>query len=160
MTVTSTLESLNLADDAIATLTYSEGCDVFHFNETEIDDALKYTSVVTKFASLVSNPKLNARQKYTGNILDYLRESGHLEDYVRGSATFKEYLSETISYNFHDLDMIEYHTEHYDHKRGFTTLTVEVDVPVSELIEEAPSLTGWKISVKTELGTLLLADSC
>jgi len=50
--------------------------------------------------------------------------------------------------------LIEYSTEKYDHKRGFTTLTAEVEVAYSDLMKASPFLTGWRVSVDTEDGTL------
>ena len=41
------LKKLNLEEDAIVTLTYEEGADVFHFNETEIETAINETDVVS-----------------------------------------------------------------------------------------------------------------
>ena len=43
---------------------------------------------------------------------------------------FEEYLADTITENFYDVELIEYSTEKYDHKRGFTTLTAEVEIPL------------------------------
>ena len=45
------LQSLNLADDAMITLTREEGTDVFVHNETEVEDAMNETSVIYDFAS-------------------------------------------------------------------------------------------------------------
>jgi len=50
--------------------------------------------------------------------------------------------------------MIEYSTEKYDHKRGFTTLTAQVQIPVGNFIKVHPFVSGWTISVKTDNGTL------
>ena len=50
--------------------------------------------------------------------------------------------------------MIEYSTEKYDHKRGFTTLTAQVDIPYANFMEVNPFVSGWKVSVETENGTL------
>ena len=47
------LKSLNLPMDTVVTLTYSDGCDVFLHNETEVEDALRNTDVVSRFCDLV-----------------------------------------------------------------------------------------------------------
>ena len=154
MSFTTRLQSLNLSDDAIVTLTYEEGADVFHFNETEIETAISQTSVISEFATLVSNSKLSASHRWCGNILQHLRDGDFLEEYERGSYEFEEFLSNTIAENFYDVELIEYSTEKYDHKRGFTTLTAEVQVPYQNLIAESPFLAGWSISVETDNGTL------
>ena len=154
MTFTKKLQSLNLPEDSLVTLTYEDGTDVFHYNETEIDTAISETTVIGEFASLISNSRLNASHRWCGNVLEHLRDNDYLEDYERGSYEFEEYLADTITENFYDVDLIEYSTEKYDHKRGFTTLTAEVQVPVSNLLQEQPFLSGWKLSVETENGTL------
>jgi len=148
------LKSLNLPEDAIATLTYEDGCDVVHYNETHIDTAISETSVIEEFASIVSNSRLKATNRWTGEVLSHMRDEGYLDDYERGSFAFEEYIAETISENFYDLEFIEHSTERYDHKRGFTTLTAEVQVPVKNLIEESPFISGWNISVETNDGKL------
>ncbi len=149
MSISDKLKSLDLAADAVATLTYSEGADVFHFNETEIDTALSETSVVSEFASLIANSKLNITNQWCGNVLEHLRDGDFLEDYDRGSYDFENYLAETITENFYDVELIDYSTEKYDHKRGFTTLTAQVKVPVSDLIDQSPFISGWDVAVES-----------
>jgi len=145
---------MNLPEDTLVTLTYKEGTDVFVHNETEVEDAMSGTSVINEFASLIAQSKLDARNRWSGNILEHLRAENYLEDYERGTHGFEEYLVETLSDNFYDTDLIEYSTEKYDHKRGFTTLTAEVEVPIDNFVQVNPLLSGWKVSVETEDGTL------
>ena len=135
MSVIKRLQSLNLPDDAMVTLKFEEGADVFHFNESEVEDAMNETNVVNEYAALIAHSKLDARNRFSGNVLEHLRAQDFLDDYERGSFGFEEYLAETLSENFYDTDLIEYSTEKYDHKRGFTTLTAQVDIPVSNFIE-------------------------
>tara|TARA_Y100001972_G_C7616955_1_gene309397 strand:- start:221 stop:697 length:477 start_codon:yes stop_codon:yes gene_type:complete len=154
MTFTKKLQSLNLPEDSLVTLTYEDGTDVFHYNESEIDTAISETTVISEFVSLISNSRLKASHRWCGNVLEHLRDNHYLEDYERGSYEFEEYLADTITENFYDVDLIEYSTEKYDHKRGFTTLTAEVQIPMAILLKEKPFLAGWKLSVETENGTL------
>ena len=154
MSVISRLESLNLSADATIYLRYEEGTDVFHYNETEIETALAETSVVNEFASLIAQSGLDVRTRWQGNVLEHLRGEDYLEDYERGSYEFEEYLTETITENFYDVELIEYSTEKYDHKRGFTTLTAEVEIPYSNFLQVKPFVSGWTISVETDNGTL------
>ena len=154
MSVVKRLKSLNLPKDAMVTLTFEEGTDVFVHNETEIDDAMSQTSVINEFASLIANTKLDARNRWSGNVIEHLRAQDFLDDYERGSFGFEDYLAETLSENFYDTELIEYSTEKYDHKRGFTTLTAQVDVPVSNFVEINPFIAGWQVSVETDNGTL------
>jgi len=151
------LASLNLSEDAVATLTYEDGTDVFHYNESEIDTALAETDVVEHLADLISTPGLKVRDAWNSTlILDSLRENGNLEDYERGSNNFSDYLTGMINENFHELDIIDTATEKYDHKRGFTTLTATVKVSVQNLISSHPHLGAWGVEVQTENGVLKL----
>ena len=154
MSVVKRLQSLNLSEDALITLTYEEGTDVFVHNETEVEDALHNTSVISEYAALIAHSKLDARHRWSGNVLEHLRADNYLDDYERGEFQFEEYLADTLSENFYDHELIEYSTEKYDYKRGFTTLTAAVEVPVSNFIEVDPFVAGWTISVETENGTL------
>ena len=155
MSVVKRLQSLKLSDDAMVTLTYEEGTDVFVHNETEVEDAMNETEVISEFASLIAQTKLDARNRWSGNIIEHLRGEDYLEDYERGSDSFAEYLTETLSENFYDVDLIEYSTEKYDHKRGFCTLTAQVEVPFANFVEVNPwGISGWTVSVETDNGTL------
>jgi len=154
MSIVKRLQSLNLAEDAMIHLTYEEGADVFVHNETEVEDAINETSVIYEFASLVAQTKLDVRNRWSGNILEHLRNESYLDDYERGTFDFENFIAETIRDNFYDVDLIEYSTEKYDYKRGFTTLTAEVDIPFANFVQVDPNVTGWKVSVETENGTL------
>ena len=154
MSVVKRLQSLNLPKDAIINLRFEEGADVFHFNETEIETALSQTSVVNEFASLIAQPGLDVRTRWQGNVLEHLRNEDYLEDYERGSFEFEDYLADTITENFYDVELIEYSTEKYDHKSGFTTLSAEVEIPYDNFMKIKPFISGWSISVETDNGTL------
>jgi hypothetical protein len=154
MSVVKRLQSLNLSEDTMVTLTFKEGTDVFVHNESEVEDAMNETSVINELAALIAQSKLDARNRWNGNILEHLRAQDFLDDYERGSFGFEEYLAETLSENFYDTELIEYSTEKYDHKRGFTTLTAQVDIPVSNFVEVDPFIAGWQVSVQTDNGTL------
>tara|TARA_A100001011_G_scaffold246069_1_gene254281 strand:- start:3547 stop:4017 length:471 start_codon:yes stop_codon:yes gene_type:complete len=155
MSIFATLTSLNLPEDTVVNLSYREGTDVFVHNETEVETALSDTDVVTTFADLIATPGLEANTQFGGSVLDNLRDEGLLEDYTR-DGTFASYLAETINNNFYDVDLIEVSTEKYDHKRGFTTLTADVQVPLTNFVEVKPFVSGWEVSVKTENGLLVL----
>ena len=154
MSVLKRLQSLNLPEDAIITLTLEEGTDVFVHNETEVEDAMNETSVIHDFASLIANTKLDARNRWNGNIIQHLRDNDFLDEYERGSFSFEDFLADSLSENFYDQELIEHSTEKYDHKRGFCTLTAQVEVPFSNFAEVNPMIIGWNVSVETENGTL------
>tara|TARA_Y100000310_G_scaffold121500_1_gene120272 strand:- start:3354 stop:3827 length:474 start_codon:yes stop_codon:yes gene_type:complete len=155
MSVVEKLKNLNLPSDAVATLTYSEGTDVFVHNETEVETALEETSVVSMLCDLITTPGLKASDAYGTEVLESLRDTDLLENYQR-DGTFTEYLTETINENFYDIDVVEYSVEKYDYKRGFCTLSTQLKVPVYNLIEVHPSLVGWEVVVQTDYGKLSL----
>ena len=154
MSITQTLINLNLEPDSLVTLVYSEGADVFVHNETEVETAMAETDVISTFSELIAIPGLHVSTQFGGNVLDRLREDDLLDDYDR-DGDFGAYLNDVISDNFYDLELIEHTTEKYDHKRGFCTLTAEVQIPVSQIISEMPFLCGWRASVPTKDGTLM-----
>jgi hypothetical protein len=154
MSITQKIKNLNLSEDTLVTLSYSEGTDVFVHNETEVETALSDTDVVSSFANLIATPGLRVSSQWSGEILESLRSEGHLDDYERGSYTFEDYLTEYLTENFYDQEFIEYSTEKYDHKRGFCTLSTEVQVSARDIVSAAPFLSGWTASVITDDGTL------
>jgi len=153
MSIIENLKNLDLESGATATLTYSEGADVFVHNETEVETALAETDVVRNFAELIATPGLKVNTLFGTNVLQSLRDDGLLDDYERDD-TFSDYLYEVITDNFWDVDFIESSTEKYDYKRGFCTLSTEVVVPVAQLLELQPYLTGWSASVRANGGML------
>ena len=154
MSIIEKIKNLNLPEDAVVSLSYSEGTDVFVHNETEVDTALSETDVVNTFAELISTRGLQAESMYGTHILSSLREDGLLDDYEIGSFSF--YIAETLSENFYDQEFIEHSTEKYDHKRGFCTLSTDIKVSVKNLLTSSPYLGGWTASVRTDSGTLTL----
>lgn len=155
MSIYETLTSMNLPGDTVVNLSYSEGTDVFVHNETEVDTALEQTSVVSSFSELVATPGFSVTTHYGGQVIEQLREEGLLEDYDRQGG-FSEYLSEAISANFYDVDLIDCSTEKYDHKRGFTTLSAEVQCTLENMMEARPTLYGWDVTIQTAAGKLTL----
>ena len=153
MSITQRLKGLNLEPDTMVTLTYSEGVDVFVHNETEVETAMAETDVISTFSELIATPGLQVSTQYGGNVLDRFREDDLLDNYSR-DGDFGSYLSDVINENFYDVDMIEYSTEKYDHKRGFCTLTAQVQISADNIIAKAPFLAGWTASVNTPDGTL------
>lgn len=158
MSIIQKIKSLNLEGDTTVALEYSEGTDVFVHNETEVETALAETDVVSSFAELIATPGLNASTQWGGPVLESLRDEGLLDDYERGSFSFSEYITEAISDNFYEVDLVEYSTEKYDHKRGFCTLSATVNVSVDDLLSAAPFLSGWTASVPTNAGTLTIEN--
>ena len=156
MSILEKLRNMNLPSDTVVSLSYSQGADVFVHNETEVDTALEYTDVVSTVAELAATPGLKLQNSYGNDVLETFRDAGLLDDYER-DGTFGEYLTEAINDNFYDQEVIEYSTEKYDYKRGFTTLTADLKVELGNLLSNAFWVSsGWDVSVKTPNGTLTL----
>ena len=153
MSIYTKLQSLNLPEDAKVSLRFSEGTDVFVHNETEVETALSDTDVVNRFSELISTRGLNAQTRWGDNIMQEMREQGMLDEYERDD-TFSDFIAEMMHDNFYEFDFIEASTEKYDHKRGFCTLSTEIEVPVANLMQVQPDLFGWDVVVETPLGIL------
>tara|TARA_R110001583_G_scaffold54878_6_gene167550 strand:+ start:394 stop:981 length:588 start_codon:yes stop_codon:yes gene_type:complete len=149
------LNNLDLTNNSTVTFTYEDGTDVFHFNETHVDTALSETDVVERLAS-VTTSGLNISTQYGESPIEVLRGRELLEGYERGSFAFEEFVAEAIRDNFYDVELIEESTEHYDHKRGFTTLTTTVVAPVEDVISDSLSyettFSGWTAEVDANGG--------
>ena len=74
MSFTEKLKSLRVAPNTMATLTYSEGTDVFLMNEDEVDTALSNTDVVEQFAELISTRGIHASSMYGTIFMFSLRD--------------------------------------------------------------------------------------
>ncbi len=156
MSILEKLRNMNLPSETMVTMSYSQGTDVFVHNETEVDTALEDTDVVSTFAELIATPGLKVQSMYGDGIVPSLRDQGLLDDYQR-NGTFEEYLVETINNNFYDQEFVDHSTQKYDYKRGFTTLSTDVQIRLDNLLENAYWISGgWDVSVKTENGTLTL----
>ena len=111
----------------------------------------------TGFATTLAEAVADGFLYKNGNeILDEMREEELLEEYERGDESFIEFIAEVIENEHWDYCWFEHSTEKYDHKRGYTELSAEFTVPLSELKDEPYPLPGWKASVQTPSGYLTL----
>jgi len=155
MTTAENIKSLNLPNETKVHLEYSEGSDVFVHNETEVETAIESTEVVNEYVDMILSKELNLTTRWGECPMSHLRDQGLLEDYDR-DGWFGDYLAQTITDNFYDAEVIEYSTEKYDHKRGFTTLTAELYTTVGDVISSNVDFSGWKVTVETKAGDLTL----
>jgi len=148
------LKSLNLPMDTVVTLTYSDGCDVFLHNETEVEDALRNTDVVSRFCDLVFQLGGETQQSVLDELVDacVIDDPDDADDET--DPIDAESLSEAISEDFHSQDLIEFSVKKYDYKRGFCTLTSQLQVKLEDLLSSSPDLSGWEIELKTPVGML------
>lgn len=157
MSLKNNLAELNLEESTKVTFTYEEGTDVFHFNETHVDDALSGTDVVDRLASAITSG-LEITSQYGESPLASLRDADLLDSYERGSFDFEGYVAEAIRDNFYDAEFIEESTERFDHKRGFTTLSTTLSARAADVLAKVEDysveFSGWKAEVPTNNGML------
>jgi hypothetical protein len=145
------IKALGVEDDVKVNFSREEGADVFHYTETEVETAMGETGFAYTLAEAITSGVLYEN----GNeILDEMREEGLLDEYERGDEAFTEFVSEVIESEHWNFGWIEHSTEKYDHKRGFTSLSAEFDIPLADLKSDPMPLIGWTASVQTPNGHL------
>jgi hypothetical protein len=147
-------KKLDLADNVAVNLIYEDNEDVIHYTGEAEEAAVSQTTTVEKLVELA-----NSGINFEDDLISDMREQDHLEDYERGSYNFESYCSDTLVENFYDYgDYIECNTEHYDHKRGNTTVTARLRTTVQDIKmsanEASYSLTGWKAEFDTSVGSV------
>jgi len=162
----SKLENLNLDDNTIVVLTYSEGADVLHYKDDGgVEDAIEETDTVQRFSELVGtlqenyegvHPIVEALDDcYAINLADFVEETGDEDAEPTYNISWLD-IQEGITSNFYDQDYIEKEVKKHDHKRGYCTLTATVNITLAELFSVRPDLSGWQIEVDTDDGTLTI----
>lgn len=156
------LSTLSLPSDATLTLTYSDGCDVFIHNDTAIETALKETNTVDVFSRLIEHLASTSTETHwvlqqlrDDNVLDYDEE----EDEDGNALPFRMDsmdISSAIEEYFGEQFFVEAEIKRYDYKRGFCTMVATIELSLEELVQSAPNLSGWEISVETPNGTLTI----
>jgi len=164
------LTELKVDDSTLVTVSYSEGTDVWHINESHVEESVWETDTAQMFASLLTSgiPVYSqwGSTEEGADILNQMRDNGVLDDYERGEGDFEEYirnvLAETIYDNEYDL---EYSTQQYDYKRGRCDISVKVRCRASDLYDRDKkadvtsvdsALGAFDLIVDTSAGTLTL----
>lgn len=148
MNIQDKLKEANLSGDTKVTLVYSAGEDVVHAWDGYEEQVVENTEIAKYLAELVTDPSFKDNE-----VLDEMRSQYLLEDYPRDDSGFVDYVEGVIKDNLYDYEWIERSTEHYDYKRGFTTVEARVDTTVEEVLNaNSHAVTGWDAEVKTTLG--------
>jgi len=171
------LKELGVQADDCLTLSYSEGCDVWHINESHVEESVAETSTATMLGALLASPV----PVYGGwggvepgsDILNEMRDNGELEEYDY-EGWFEEYVTDRLVATIYDGEYsLEYSTEQYDYKRGRCDISTEVRVRAgdlynaTEMAQKTDNLRffgftadkfvkGFTVSVETKNGTLTL----
>ena len=145
------IKALGVEDDVKVNFSYEDGCDVLHYTEEEVETAMSQTGFAYTLAEAITQGVLYEK----GNtILDEMRDEELLDEYDRGDEAFTDFVAEVISEEHWNFGWIEHSTEKYDHKRGYTELSAEFDIPLADLKSDPHPLIGWKASVQTPSGYL------
>ena len=104
------------------------------------------------------NIAINCGEKSGGLISIDCDEDGLLDDYERGDEAFTDFVAEVIGESFYDYDWIEQSTQRFDHKRGWTDLSMELSAPLGHFKEEfynSNPLPSWTCQVRDGKGNLV-----
>jgi hypothetical protein len=145
------IKALGVEDNVNVNFSIEEGAEVFHFNETHIETAMSETNFAYTLAEAITEGVL---YRNGNEILEEMRTEGLLDDYERGDEAFTDFVAEVIEENHWNYGWIDHSTEKYDHKRGYTNLSAEFDIPLADLKNDPYPLIGWKASVQTPNGYL------
>jgi len=148
------LREMNLNGGSKVTISTEDGADIIHYTGEDYEgETITETGIATSVASLITN-------KYLANnaAIEELRDEGYLDDYERGSYEFEEYVTEAIAENGYENGFLDVSTEHYDYKRGYTSVKAELEITLGKLFaadKESPCLfSGWNVQVETPMGSL------
>jgi len=155
MTLATTLQDLDLAPGTMVKLSFEDDHDVFHYTEDYHDEVIFESGIIREIAMLLERFGDDVSDGYGNILLQDLRSGGFLEEYERDD-TFCDYLEEVMSDNYHELEIIEFSTHKYDHKRGRCTVSATFEVPISRLLDDPWALNGWKAAVQTAHGMLMM----
>tara|TARA_R110002020_G_scaffold436017_1_gene646223 strand:- start:93 stop:623 length:531 start_codon:yes stop_codon:yes gene_type:complete len=172
--IVNTLRELNVSEDDIVTLSYSEGADVWHINESHVQESVGETGTASMLAGLLVSPvpvySTYGEVSEGNDILNDMRANDMLDDYDRGDFGFEDYIQEKLAETIYDGEYsLEYSTTQYDYKRGRCDISTEVRVRAGDLMAANESkegryeffsadsfVSGFNVSVKTKAGTLTL----
>jgi hypothetical protein len=144
------LKKLGLPGKSHVTLSCSDGQDVFHYTDDDHEGkTVQETEIAAKVAMLIS------QKSFDNELLTRMRSWSLLEEYEIRDGTFQEFLTDTIASNWRDCGLLDVLTEHYDHKRGFSRVTAEVDTTVEAVLNlDESALSGWNLKVQLDAGSL------
>jgi hypothetical protein len=144
------LKKLGLPGKSHVTLSCSDGQDVFHYTDADHEgETVTETNIASKVATLISQKSFN------NELITRMRSWSLLDEYEDRDGTFQEFLTDTIANNWRDCGLLDVLTEHYDHKRGFSRVTAEVDTTVEAVLSlDETALSGWNLKVQLDDGSL------
>ena len=133
------------------TLSYSGGADVVHAWDGFETEVMSDAGIAQAVAELITEPS------FKNNIIEEMRDNGDLDEYPRDGSGFSDFVAEAIEENFWEYDWIDQSTERYDYKRGYHTITANIETTIGNILDAPGFLfTGWKAQIKNDAGTLVM----
>ena len=150
------IKALGATDETQVTFEWEEGCDVFHYNETHVETAMSETGAAYALAEAITEGVFYEK----GNsVLEEMREDGLLDEYERDGG-FTDFVAEVIDSEFYNYDWIEQSTQRFDHKRGWTDLSLSLNIPLGDLKDTKYNpLPSWDCQVRDGNGNLVTLGS-
>ena len=163
------LTELKVEDSSLLTVSYTEGADVWHINESHVEETVGETDTAQVFASLLtSGIPVYSQWGSTdegADILNQMRANGALNDYDR-DGYFEDFIQGVLAETIHDNEYdLEYSTQQYDYKRGRCDISVTVRCRAGDLYAQDKktdstsvdaALGVFELTVDTNAGTLTL----
>ena len=146
------LREMNLDGSSKVTLSTEGGSEIIHYTGEDYEgQTIDETGIASLLADLIVSPHLP-----NNNVIEEMRNDGNLDDYERGSYNFEEFVSGVIRNEWYEY--LDVSTEHYDHKRGYTSVKAEMKITLNELLNadtKSPyAFSNWDVEVQTPMGTL------
>ena len=150
------IKALGATDETTVKFSWEEGCDVFHYNETHVETAMSETGAAYALAEAITEGVFYEK----GNsVLEEMREDGLLDEYERDGG-FTDFVAEVIDSEFYNYDWIEQSTQRFDHKRGWTDISLSLSIPLGDLKDtEYNPLPSWDCQVRDGNGNLVTLGS-
>ena len=146
------LREMNLDVSSNVTLSTKGGAEVVHYTGEDYEgETIDETGIHHMMANIITSTHLP-----NNDLIEEMRYNGALDDYERGSFEFEDYVAGVIRGDWYEY--MDVNTEHYDHKRGYTSVKAEVKLTLGELLKadsENPSMfSSWEVAVQTPMGVL------
>ena len=148
------LREMNLDGSSKVVLSTEGGSEIVHYTGEDYEgETVTETGIATNLANLVTSTHLA-----NNSIIEELRDEGCLDDYERGSYEFESYVAEAIAESWHEYGFLSVSTDHWDHKRGYTNVSAELEITLNELFsadkKNSYLFSGWDVAVETPMGVL------
>jgi len=145
------LKKADIDESAEVVLSYSAGGDVVHAWDGFEQEVMNETGIAQSIAELITEPR------FKNDIIEEMRRNGDLDNYARDGSGFSEYVAALIEDDAWEYEWIEQETERYDYKRGYHTVTANIETTVGNIMKSPSFLfAGWSAQVQTGHGRLVV----